>query len=438
MYRWLELVLVGVGLFLSLWIVIPAPSLFLLPLGVGAPELSPALLGFNAFVFLLLWLRKATLQRPHRSQRLWLLMLVGSLAGIILSALPLLQLPMTVQQSRTAMQAKLGRNYLAQIPQSVQAQMRPQPFVLGDLFSGIPTPKVRHTSGIPFATPEGVPLSLDVYQPLKKGKYPGIVVIYGGAWRSGSPADNAEFNRYMAARGYVVWAIAYRHAPEYRFPAQIIDVQSALAFIQQHALEYETDQTRMALLGRSAGAHLAMLAAYQPSPLTIRAVIDYYGPVDLAKGYNDPPNPDPIDVRAVLRAFLGGPPRSLPQRYQQASPITYVKPSLPPSLLIYGSRDHLVQAKFGRALFQRLQAAGNTAILVEIPWAEHAFDALFSGLSNQLALYYTERFIAWALTEAPQVGFSGTSEVPAAFLSATAQAKSAVSGGVVTGLVCQS
>ena len=409
MYSRLGLLLVGVGLFLSLWIVLPAPTLFLLPLGVGAPELSPALLGFNALVFLLLGLQKAIWGRsPRRPQRLWLL-LVGSLLGIILSALPLLQLPMTVQQARRAMQAELGRNYLAQIPQSVQAQMRPQPFVLADLFQGVPTSKVRHTSGIPFATPEGVPLLLDVYRPLKKGKYPGIVVIYGGAWRSGSPANNAEFNRYMAARGYVVWAIAYRHAPEYRFPAQIKDVQSALAFIQQHAWEYETDQARMALLGRSAGAHLAMLAAYQPSALPIRAVVDYYGPVDLTKGYNEPPSPDPIDVRAVLKAFLGGSPRALPQRYQQASPITYVKSSLPPSLLIYGSRDHLVQAKFGRALFQRLKAAGNTAILIEIPWAEHSFDALFSGLSNQLALYYTERFLAWALKpEAPQVGLTGT------------------------------
>lgn len=430
MNRRLGLLLVGVGLFLSLWIVIPAPIFFLLPLGVGAPELSPGLLGFNIFIFLLLWLRKATLRSPYRSQRLLLLMWVGSLVAIVLSALPLLQLPMTVQQARSSMQAELGPNYLAQTPQPVQAQMRAQPFVLGELFQGISIPTVRHTSGIPFATPEGVPLSLDVYQPLKKGKYPAIVVIYGGAWQAGSPAKNADFNRYMAARGYVVWAIAYRHAPKYRFPAQLKDVQSALAFIQQHAREYETDQARIALLGRSAGAHLAMLAAYQPGALPVRAVVDYYGPVDLTKGYNDPPNPDPIDVRAVLEAFLGGSPSTLPQRYEQASPITHVTAALPPTLLIYGSRDHLVQAKFGRELFQRLKAAGNTAILIEIPWAEHAFDALFSGLSNQLALYYTERFIAWALQPQPQVSCTG--------LPAAAQAKSAVSDGMAAGLVRQS
>lgn len=48
-------------------------------------------------------------------------------------------------------------------------------------------------------------------------------------------------------------------------------------------------------------------------------------------------------------------------------------------------------------MHEQLRSVGNTAILLEIPWAEHAFDAIFHGVSNQLALYYTERFLAWAL-----------------------------------------
>jgi acetyl esterase/lipase len=195
----------------------------------------------------------------------------------------------------------------------------------------------------------------------------------------------------------VVWAIAYRHAPRYRFPAQIEDVQAALAFIQQHATEYETDLERIALLGRSAGAHLAMLAAYRPDAPRIRAVVNYYGPVNLTKGYYDLPHPDPIDVRAVLKAFLGGSPDELPELYRQASPISYVSQPQPPSLLVYGGQDHIIQAKFGRTLGDRLQAVGSQVIFLEIPWAEHAFDAVFNGVSNQLALYYTERFLAWAL-----------------------------------------
>ena len=388
-YRLLTLLLCGIGLFLSAWIVFPAPTFFLLPLGVGAPEVSPWLLGLNGIATLLslpklspLWLRRFALS--------------CGLVGLILSALPLLQVPMTEQQAKTAMQKALGADYLESIPSYWQAQMRPQPFVLTDTFRGIPSSKVRHTSGIRFAAPDGVPLSLEVYRPPQVGKYPALIVIYGGAWQNGSPTQHAKFNDYMAARGYTVVAIDYRHAPRYRFPTQVEDVQTALAFIHQHATEYEVDWQRIALVGRSAGAHLAMLAAYQ-TKIPILAVVDYYGPVDLTAGYSDPPHPDPINTRAVLEAFIGGSPQELPISYQNASPINYVRKSLPPTLLIYGGRDHIVQAKFGQSLYDRLRTVGNTAVFLEIPWAEHEFDAIFNGISNQLALYYTERFLGWAL-----------------------------------------
>lgn len=387
--RLILLLLSTLGLFLSVWIVIPAPVFSLLPLSVGAPEVSPWLVGLNAIATLL----------AFKSRTSWIgrIGLGFGVIGLIISFLPLSQLPATNQQADTAMIQVLGADYLAKIPQPVQAQMRPQPFVLADVFRGIPTRQVRYSSGIPFAAPDGVPLKLNIYRPPQVGKYPAIVVIYGGAWQRGSARANAQFNRYMAARGYVVWAIAYRHAPRYRFPAQLEDVQAALAFIQQHATEYETDVERIALLGRSAGAHLAMLAAYHPEAPRIRAVVNYYGPVNLTKGYYDLPYPDPIDVRAVLQAFLGGSPDELPELYWQASPISYVTQPQPPSLLVYGGQDHIVQAKFGRALRDRLRAVGSQAIFLEIPWAEHAFDAVFNGVSNQLALYYTERFLAWAL-----------------------------------------
>jgi acetyl esterase/lipase len=71
--------------------------------------------------------------------------------------------------------------------------------------------------------------------------------------------------------------------------------------------------------------------------------------------------------------------------------------ALPPSLLIYGRRDHVVQSKFGRRLSEQLKKTGNEVAFIEIPWAEHAFDAIPQGVSNQMALYYTERFLAWAL-----------------------------------------
>ena len=391
-YQKLAWLLSGIGLFLSVWIVIPAPTSWLLPLGVGAPEITPILLVGNLLVLLL--------SLPS-SQRNWLsrVAVSCSLLGLLLSTIPLLQLPATVARTTAQMQAALGLDYMAQVPVKRQAQMRPHPVVLEDVFTGIAESPVRHDTGIRFAAPNGVPLSLELYRPLPVGRYPAIVTLYGGSWQRGTPIQDAVFNRYMAARGYTVIAIDYRHAPSYRFPAQLEDVQTALAFIREHAAEYEIDLKHIALLGRSAGAHLAMLAAYQSEALPIQAVVSYYGPTDLVGGYADPPFPDPINVRAVLEAFLGDSLQEIPSLYQQASPLHHVTPGLPPTLLVYGSRDHIVEAKFGRSIYERLQAVGNVAVWLEIPWAEHAFDTIQRGLGNQLALYYTERFLAWAFAK---------------------------------------
>jgi acetyl esterase/lipase len=390
MHQWVTPLLSGIGLFLSVWIVIPAPTFQLLTLGVGAPELSPWLAVLNAFALVLALVGK---------QGSWLqrLVLCASLLGLFFSALPLVQLPATERRMAAAMVKGLGADYLAGIPVEVRTRMRSHPFVLADAFRGIETGKVRYTTGIQFAAPNGVPLTMDIYQPPQAGKYPAIITIYGGGWQGGNPMQNADFNRYMAARGYTLFAIDYRHAPRYRFPAQLDDVRAARRFIQQHAADYDADPERIALLGRSAGGHLAMLSAYQPDALPVRAVVSYYGPFNLTKGYKEPPNPDPLDVRAVLSAFLGGSPDELPQQYAKASPASYVTRPLPPTLLVHGSRDHIVEVRFARKMYQRLQASGSTSILLEVPWAEHVFDTIFHGPSNQLALYYTERFLAWAL-----------------------------------------
>ena len=387
-FWWLLLLVWSIlGLFLSLWIVVSAPTSWLLPLGVCAPELSPWLLVINAIALLLAFVVKGWLSN---------FLLVCSLIGLSLSLLPLLQLPATNQRFEQEISRALGKDYLDNIPQDLQSRMRPKPFAIADVFRGIPSQEVRIDRGVVFASPDGVDLKLNTYRPLQEGKYPTLIVIYGGAWRSGTPNGYEQFSCYMAAQGYSVVTIDYRHAPEYKFPQQLEDVKTALEYVRDRATDLEIDSDKMAIMGRSAGGHLASLAAYQ-DVIPWQAVINYYGPTNLIEGYYDLPHPDPIDIQDVLENFLGGTPEERPKLYQQASPINYIKPNLPPSLLVYPSRDRLVQAKFGRELYDKSIANNNTAILLEIPWAEHAFDAVFFGVSNQLVLYYTERFLAFTL-----------------------------------------
>ena len=237
------------------------------------------------------------------------------------------------------------------------------------------------------------------------------VQIYGGAWQRGKPGDNRDFARWLAARGYVVFGIDYRHAPAFHWPAQIDDVRLCLAWIREHAAEFDADTSRVAFIGRSAGAHLALIAAYSHGPLPARAVVSFYGPVDLTESYANPPHPDPIRTRPVEEALIGGTPAEKSEAFREASPITYVTRGLPPTLLIIGDRDHIVEPLYVARLRDRLAATGTTVALLDIPWADHAFDEVFNGPSSQLALYHTERFLAWAMAN-PASSVTPTARTP--------------------------
>jgi acetyl esterase/lipase len=382
-----------IGLSINIWSVIPAPNMTLLPLSVAAPELSIWLLCFSSIglashSFLV-----------YRSAKVLKWAGVGlSIINISISATPLMQLSGTIDLANAAMASTFGANYLSEISPEIRATFRSQPYSIREAFQGIDlATSIRIHRNIEFAAPAGVSLKLNLYQPSTRGKYPTIIQIYGGGWRFGTPDSNEDFSRYLAARGYVVVAIDYRHAPKYHFPAQSIDIRTALDYIKVHALDWEVDPGHIALIGRSAGGHLATLAAYRPDALPFKAIVSYYAPVDLIVGYTDPPVPDPIDSRQVLRDFLGGTPTEFPDLYDRASPYQQVAQKQIPSLLIYGGKDHLVEVRYGKKLADRLRSFDTPTVYIEIPWANHAFDAIFNGTSNQVALYYTERFLAQVL-----------------------------------------
>jgi acetyl esterase/lipase len=366
---------------ISIWILIPVPHVLLLPLAVGTPELSPVLLAASGLLSLVAG-------RRARRSRLARLALVTVLASALPPLVPLAQLHSTLTRFDAAMAST-----------SVdQPGMRSRPVVAGEIFRGFDPPSpVRVTRGITFAQPVGVPLMLDVYRPQASGRFPVLLQVHGGSWQRGSAADDSWFASYFAARGYVVVAVDYRHAPRWKWPNQLDDLRSSVRWIAAHAAEFDGDASRMVLLGRSAGAHLAMSTAYRDSPSAIRAVVSFYGPVDLAEGWRHPPRPDPLDVRRILETFLGGTPDQWPARYTDASPIARAAAGLPPTLLIYGARDHIVESRFGAQLHHALSTKGTTSVFLELPWSEHAFDAVPNGLGGQIALYYTERFLAWAV-----------------------------------------
>jgi acetyl esterase/lipase len=378
----------AVALFLSLWVWLPAPTYPLLALSVGAPELSVWLMAGAALAAWPAW--------ANRRRRLGRVALAMAAAAFALPAFVIARVPGTIAAFERQMQGRLGAGYLDVAPPRVRARLREQPIAVRELFFGQPEPPGRVERGVSYHSLEGVDLTLDVYRPADAGPWPVVVQIYGGAWRDGSPSEDEDSARRLAAAGYVVFAVDYRHAPRWRWPAQRDDVIAGLRWAEAHAAEFDGDPSRLVLLGRSAGAQLAFAAAAQPESPAVDAIVAYYTPVDLTSGYREPPVPDTLDLRRIERDLFGGSPDDFPDLYREASPITLAAQPHPPVLIVGAGRDRIISRRAHEALHAKLAETG-VSVYLRIPWADHAFDAVPFGPSAQIAAHYTERFLAWAL-----------------------------------------
>ncbi len=277
------------------------------------------------------------------------------------------------------------------------APARPAPLVPADLWLGVHSPKVRELSAVYARDCDG-PLRLELYLPERaSGPLPVVLVVHGGSWRGGSRLEMPELSRYLAARGYAVASVDYGLAPGERFPGQLEDLREAAAFLRARAAAWSLDPSRVALLGRSAGAQIALAAAAARAVPGLKGVVDFYGPNDLRLAWAEPGSPWILDSRALLRDYLGGPPASAPALYDEASPLLEAGRDFPPTLMIHGGRDELVRPIHEFRLAARLKALGVPHDFVELPWATHGCDYAFSGPCGQVSTYAVERFLARTL-----------------------------------------
>jgi acetyl esterase/lipase len=242
----------------------------------------------------------------------------------------------------------------------------------------------------------GENLSLQLYQPkVLRGRMPVVLVIHSGGWQNGSRLEMPELSRSLAALGYTVSSIDYGLAPQSQFPGPIEDIRGALAFLREHEKEWSLDLRRVVLLGRSAGAQIALSAPVANDPIKgLKGVIAFYGPNDLRLAWTIPGSRRIIDSRRLLRQYLGGSPADVPQIYDEASPLYRVGPNFPPTLMIHGGRDELVWPLHQKRLSQRLTKFSVPHVYVELPWATHGCDYFFSGPCGRISTYAIKRYLA--------------------------------------------
>lgn len=265
-----------------------------------------------------------------------------------------------------------------------------KPFALSKLFAQ--TPEVDHVKRT-YVEYADTSLTLDFYQSKIQGRKPCVIIIHGGSWSSGDSQQLPELNSVLAANGYNVASINYRMAPRWKSPAPVEDVENALKYLRAHAAKLSIDTSAFVLLGRSAGAQIALIAGYTLKNEHIAGVIDFYGPADMVWGYAAPSNPLIMDSRKVMERYLGGTYNSVSKQYVNSSPLSFVDGSVPPTLIIHGKNDALVAYEHSRRLNEKLQQAGVPHYWIRLPWATHGFDYNINGPGGQLSTYAVQRFM---------------------------------------------
>lgn len=229
--------------------------------------------------------------------------------------------------------------------------------ILGCTTTGDATgPRLEVFEDIVYEAHDGEALHLDLVRPAPSGDpRPALIFLHGGGFMGGSKADFAAALRTAAAHDYVAISVQYRLTkpataapPRNQFPAALHDVKSAIRWARTHASEYGIDPDRIGVIGFSAGASLALLAAatepadglegpaapYDVSS-AVQAAVAAAPPVDFA-------DPGVNRLTYAIRAhdqYLGGSLEEEPGRYREASPVTWLDLDDAPALVIFGGND---------------------------------------------------------------------------------------------------
>lgn len=270
------------------------------------------------------------------------------------------------------------------------------------------SPKIRVERDLVYASPEGIELACDVYSPLKVGeeKFPAVLVIHGGAWSSGNKMTMGGYASKLAQIGIVAVAINYRHAPTHKFPAQVDDVRDALVWMNDNAINYAIDTSRIGLFGYSAGAHLAcMMATLKDESRTRQLTTSSWEnddprwkrlPLTSAVVAGGPP----CEFRTLppsnsgLAFFLGGSRAECPDIYAAASPVSFASEGDCPVCFIHGERDFIVPIESSRALFDAQVDAGVSSEFVVVEKQGHMITFLHPKTSETMIDYMKRNLLS--------------------------------------------
>ncbi|MFA7250470.1 MAG: alpha/beta hydrolase [Dehalococcoidia bacterium] len=277
---------------------------------------------------------------------------------------------------------------------------------------------VTARADVVFGRGGGRDLLCDVYAPEPAGTpRPAAILFHGGGWQRGSRGTLRERAVELAAYGVIVVAAEYRLTGEAPWPAHIHDAKAVLRWVRANAADLGVHPDQIALIGFSAGAQLALLAAGTPgqpafsgdgghpeASEVVNAVVGFFPPIRFVPGAERTNEGVPASAGDSIGLGLSE------EDLRLASPITHVGPAYPPTLLLHGTADEVIAYRSSTTFFDALRAAGVRADLRLYDGLRHEFvrmDGVMQLCMADVALFLQRSMVDPARFDVPQAVLFG-------------------------------
>lgn len=265
-------------------------------------------------------------------KKLQLFFLLGVLSPLAFGQIPLKAIPLDTTYTVFQVYQKIKDNYPEAIParpvlpKGVKGEYNTVYAVLPETFYG-----KRN-------------LHVDIFRPEKPGKYPALIMVHGGGWRSGNKSMQVPMAQMIAAHGFVTVAVEYQLSLEAKYPAAVHNIKAAIRWMRANAEKYNIDPDRIAISGCSAGGQLAALVGMTNNvekfegaqgnnqfSSGVQAVVDIDGVLDFLapSSLNLVRKPNSPDIE-----WLGGSFTEKPEAWKDASAIFWANEKSVPILFL--------------------------------------------------------------------------------------------------------
>lgn len=225
-------------------------------------------------------------------------------------------------------------------------------------------------------------MHVDLFKPKRKGKFPAVIIVHGGAWITGHHTMENPLAIALAKLGYVAITVEHRLSNEKKYPAQIHDLKASVRWLRANAKKFNIDEKRIGAVGGSSGGHLVALLGVTNEMLNfegnggnekfssrVQSVVN----IDGTATFIDPGNIEkeikgPWNTNTTLTGFSYA---ENPAIWTEASPITHVNPKSSPTLFLNSSANRPFQQR--EEMSAKLKALGIISEIIVVPDTPHPF-----------------------------------------------------------------